>query len=251
MENLSSLAKESDEAKLLLNTLILGPFLENVGQKQLGIMFPTGPWKNQGLFFWKFVLREVLHRSRLGMLSDKSVESFVDRIGASSVREGWLQCKKDYAVYLREDGKVFILSPESFPFQKEHQFDIENALFRYGVELKIGPWSIVASLVTDDEVYEKSTLLNIKAIQSWENFMDGGIKYYIEVPLEGTNPRPLVFVREFDKASRPRAWKGTDLKIQSTLPLLGNDSQGIYEIAKGAPTVLVGVQMTVRTKQYK
>jgi len=36
-------------------------------------------------------------------------------------------------------------------------------------------------------------------------------------------PRPLVFVSEYTRESRPLSWRSVDLKIQNTLPLLGTD----------------------------
>jgi hypothetical protein len=122
MDNLSRLATESDEARELLHRAILGPFLNQVTQYPMGISFATQPWKNQGLFFWKFVLREALHGVGLGMFRDKSVISFLERIQVDKPREGWLQCRRDYAVFLRRDGQVFVLYPDTFPFQKEDQF---------------------------------------------------------------------------------------------------------------------------------
>lgn len=123
MNNLSNLATESDQARILLHDAVLGPFLDKVERHPMGITFDTAAWRNQGLFFWKFVLRETLHNASLGMFSDKSVGSFLNRIQADKLKAGWLQCRKDYAVYLRGDGKVFVLFPDSFPFRKTEQFD--------------------------------------------------------------------------------------------------------------------------------
>jgi hypothetical protein len=59
--------------------------------------------------------------------------------------------------------------------------------------------------------------------------MDGKIEYFIEAPTwfdKNSNqflPKPLIFC-DFDKYDRPRAWKNGDLRIQTTLPLLGNDT---------------------------
>lgn len=65
-----------------------------------------------------------------------------------------------------------------------------------------------------------------KALPSMETLMDGKIEYYVESPtwyVDGVyQPRPLVFC-VFKKADRPLAWKNTDQKVQSTLPLIGND----------------------------
>jgi hypothetical protein len=124
MDNLSTLATESDEARQLLHENVLAPFLDQVEHKPMGITFATQPWKQHGLFFWKFVLRSALHSAGLGMFSDKSVIAFLQRVQAANIRAGWLQCRRDYAVYLEEeDGRVFVFFPKSFPFLKSQQYD--------------------------------------------------------------------------------------------------------------------------------
>lgn len=90
----------------------------------MGLVLETNEWKQQTIFFWKFVLREALHSGGLGMFSDKSVQAFLGRIQVDNLREGWLQCRRDYAVYLQNDGKVFVLYPSSFPFLKDEMYDI-------------------------------------------------------------------------------------------------------------------------------
>ncbi len=124
MKNLSNLAVESDECRALLQKSMIGPFLDRIERRPMGIVFETRPWKEQPLFFWKFVLREALHSARFGMFSDKSVISFLERVQANKLRSGWLQCRRDYAVYLQEDGRVYVLYPSSFPFAKQNMYDI-------------------------------------------------------------------------------------------------------------------------------
>lgn len=104
----------------------MAPFLKSVTHKAMGIMFDTTQWKDQGFFFWKFVLREALHSAKLGMFTDKSVLSFLDRVKANVIKEGWLQCRKDYGVYLQKDGKVFALHPSSFPWSKKAMFHVDG-----------------------------------------------------------------------------------------------------------------------------
>jgi tRNA(Ile)-lysidine synthase TilS/MesJ len=106
MDNISSLAEESDAARALVQETVTSPFMQQIKRHPMGITFETSQWKDCGLFFWKFVLRQAVHSSGLGMFSDKSVDSFLDRVSAKNVREGWLQCRKDYAVFLRKDGRV-------------------------------------------------------------------------------------------------------------------------------------------------
>jgi hypothetical protein len=126
MNNLSNLATESEECRTLLNESLISPFLNQIIRKPMGIVFETAPWKEQAFFFWKFVLREALHSTKLGMFTDKSVVSFLERVKAEKVRAGWLQCRKDYGVYLQEDGKVFVFFPSSFPWQKKYFFNVDG-----------------------------------------------------------------------------------------------------------------------------
>ena len=124
MKNLSNLAVESDECRALLQECMIGPFMNKIQRRPMGIVFETKPWKDQGVFFWKFVLREALHSAGFGMFSDKSALSFLERVQARKLRSGWLQCRKDYAVYLQEDGRVYVLYPSSFPFAKKDKYEI-------------------------------------------------------------------------------------------------------------------------------
>ena len=126
MNNLSNLAQESDECRALLHQAMIGPFLDSIIRTPMGIAFETAPWKDQPLFFWKFVLRAALHSASLGMFSDKSVISFLDRVNAKKFRAGWLQCRKDYAVFLQEGGKVFVFYPSSFPWNKRDMYSVSG-----------------------------------------------------------------------------------------------------------------------------
>ena len=92
----------------------------------MGIIFDTHPWKTEGLFFWKFVLKDLLHSIGRGMFSDKSVISFLERIQMKKVKSGWLQCRKDYAVYLEQNGKVCVFHPESFPWAQKDKYQTDR-----------------------------------------------------------------------------------------------------------------------------
>ena len=264
MNNLSVLAVESDECRALLHNTLLKPFMDTVVRKPMGIMFETAPFAKQarGLFFWKFVLREVLHSCGLGMFSDKSVVSFLERIRPEhtykkTIRAGWLQCRKDYAVYLQEDGKVFVLYPSSFPWRKSDAYDCSGTILELSGQVNnvktavVGPWTVSAVVkkfchFSDDE---KEASVKQKAVPSMDSFMEGFIEYYLEVPTKPKDetknekdesdysPMSLVFVDSFKKQTRPPAWKNSDEKIQETLPLLGNtndSSQALKE--KGSLT---------------
>ena len=225
MDNLSTLAEESDDARALLQQTIISPFKERVRHLPMGIIFETSQWKDCGLFFWKFVLRDALHSAGRGMFSDKSVESFLKRIRAKPVREGWLQCRKDYAVYLKKNGTVLIFHPSSFPFHKNDQYEKSSISVGFGLtnKIKVGPWNISSEISPAASEKEANELLQRKAFECLEQLMSGDVHYFISAPIavEGDLPRPLAVVSGFTKQTRPTAWKGSDLKVESTLPLLG------------------------------
>jgi len=125
MTNLSFLASESDAARELLVETTMQPFFNSVKKfGPMGIVFESNPWKTQSYFFWKFVMKDLLHSVGRGMFSDKSAMSFLERIQMDSVRAGWLQCRKDYAVFLASNGRVFVFHPESFPWAKKDQYKV-------------------------------------------------------------------------------------------------------------------------------
>lgn len=112
---------------------------------------------------------------------------------------------------------------------------------QYGEEVRMGPWLVVANIVPTD--LDEDSKLRKKAVESWEALMNGNIVYFMKAPLCELVARPLVFVSEFGKQSRPLAWKSTDMRLQSTLPLLGNDEQGVHLLAGGAISAMVKVHL--------
>jgi hypothetical protein len=231
LSNLSTLAVESDKCRALLHDVSFGPFLDKIAHKPMGMVFQTSPWKKRDLFFWKFVLREALHSGSLGMFTDKAVASFLERVKLG--KQGWLQCRKDYAVYLHANGDVLVLKASSFPWHKKDQYKVDGQEVAYGWEnaTAVGPWRVTAVVVPTLDAAKVQSRLECKALCSMEHVMDGSLKYYVQVPTRRQEdgsfaPRPLMF-RKFSKASRPLAWKSLDAKIQETLPLLGNDDDAL------------------------
>jgi tRNA(Ile)-lysidine synthetase, N-terminal domain len=91
LSNLATLAKESDEARAMFNETALKPFMSNVQRFPMGIIFSTEEFLNQGEYFWKIVLRDLLHSVGLGMFSDKSTDSFLKRITPKKITSGEFQ----------------------------------------------------------------------------------------------------------------------------------------------------------------
>ncbi|GAX20637.1 hypothetical protein FisN_32Hh019 [Fistulifera solaris] len=248
MNNLSALAVESDECRALFHQLALQPFLDQTTYKPMGLQFATAPWKEQGLFFWKFVLREVLHSAGLGMFSDKSVVSFLERVQAKTLKEGWLQCRKDYGVHLQKDGTVSVFYPRCFPFREADRFAVGEQL-EYGKAKTVGPWSVTAQVLPQElEPDESGTLVEMKAYRSFAEMMNGTIDYYISVPYINDQVHPLLFTH-FTRRTRPTAWKSLDLKVQEVLPLVGNDGIALGELGDlETPRAIVRVTLSIRER---
>ena len=225
MNNLSTLAMESDDAKDLVGETVVAPFMSQVNKYPMGFTFETAPWKGRSLFFWKFVLRQVLHSSGRGMFSDKSVASFLERIRVGTVKEGWLQCRKDYAVYLKRSGKVLIFHPDSFPFNKRDAYKVQSTPIAYGSRVEVGPWQIVPEIADSCMEDEAEAVITSKALADIDQLMLGDLRYFVKAPIPPGHslPRPLIRISGFKKQTRPAAWKGLDLRIEQTLPLLGID----------------------------
>lgn len=239
LDNLTNLAIESDECRSLLHNVTLGPFLDQVAHKPMGVAFRTSLWADQGTFFWKYVLREVLTSAKLDMMPDESLTEFLECIRADKIQEGWLNCSDEYAVYLRSDGQVYIFKPEAFPWQ-EGGFKNAGQQVYYGKEKAVatGPWKVTAfmlgqlnAVLSQNEIKSR---LEKKAVHSMDSLMEGKIDYYMEVPtwqaLDGSfEARPLIFT-PFNDASRPKAWKSVDTKIQEILPLVNNDEMAFQAL---------------------
>ena len=106
-----------------------------------------------------------------------------------------------------------------------------------------------AELVEGSQTKGEGDPLTQKAIASLDALFGGVVSYYVETVSSNGKLRLLVFISEFTKGSRPLAWKKTDLKIQSTLPLLGNDETSLKGLANGLPTSLVKVTLALKGRQ--
>ena len=206
-----------------MDKAILASILQSVKRYPMGISFETAKWKHQGPYFWKLALRDILHGASRGMFSDKSVATFLERAQAKKIKPGWLQMRRDYAVYLRSDGTCFVLDPRPFPFHVKDKYDTADLSISCGESKKIGPWTVNATLETSGDW---ASLEEKKAIDSMEAFMGGYIRYYVKVALKEDSPMPpsLSFPDMFIKIGRCKAWKNSDLKIEATLPLVGPDA---------------------------
>ncbi len=115
-----------------------------------------------------------------------------------------------------------------------------NLVVHYGETATIGPWDISCRIESQSE--------NKPAYESWEDFMSGDITYSIEVPNHDDEELlPLVVVNSFTRESRPQSWKGLDLKVQSTLPLLGHSEKALAGWDEMTPTLTAMISLKLRS----
>lgn len=120
--------------------------------------------------------------------------------------------------------------PQSFPWRKSDRFQLEGkGPVQWGKQESVGPWVVKTELVANSAETDVN-LLEQKAVESVESVMTGQIHYYLEVlETENGEQSPLVFIENFTKETRPPCWKNTDLRIESTLPVLGFDTAFVHD----------------------
>jgi len=92
-----------------------------------------------------------------------------------------------------------------------------------GTKKIVGPWLVSVEAVSLSE--DKDTLLRQKALEDIDQLMTGDIHYYLETTVENNGQlHPLQIITDtFSKQTRPFCFKGCDLKVEKTLPIVGND----------------------------
>lgn len=247
MQNLSNLAIQSDAARMLFRTS-LKSFFDKVKTYPMGLIFDASEYKHHGLFFWRFALRQILHDHGRGMFTDKSVVSFIDRIKSYPLhRKGWLQCRKDYAIYLGANLRIFVFHPESFPFHKRDQYKCDGKLITIdGEPCRIGPWIIRATRHKSPT----GTELSRKPFESMVTLMQGDFFYFVEVPVDRTFLDLVSGGESFSKASRPIAWKSIDPKIESSLPLVSRFPKDCIEYKDTVSIVKIYYKLGFKEKLF-
>ena len=103
----------------------------------------------------------------------------------------------------------------------------------------VGPWEISVKITPDDKMKP--------VFNTWDEFMLDNIQYCINVPSHsGQDLLPLKILETFKKQSWPPLWKGMDLKLQSTLPLLGHGKEALADWDERTPTTLATVYLKLR-----
>jgi len=79
--------------------------------------FPCGlsvdilPYRWQPQCFWREALKQLMHSMGMGMIRDKAVSNFVERIQRSSgtLQSGWLELRKGFHTLLKSNGELIVI----------------------------------------------------------------------------------------------------------------------------------------------
>ena len=110
--NLERLAKETDALKDILSQRVFGPFRGRAVKSSVGVAADTKPFKTEGLFFWRSVLRDLGHELGVGALSEKALRIFMAKVRGR--RQVVVADKKDHQMGGRRRQKETASSSSSF-----------------------------------------------------------------------------------------------------------------------------------------
>jgi tRNA(Ile)-lysidine synthetase-like protein len=238
LNNLANLAVGSDQNRKLLMNNLYKPFLDTVQRDVGGVTVNIKPFRHQPHTFWKEALKELMHSLSLSLVRDKAVSIFMERVqphanDCQALRGpfGWLELKKNFSVYLSNDGFLTIFLPQTF-------VDNSELLDNNGKDYKTV--SLVAN--GDDNAVLKEVLSHVR-VGCWDihfqwldhadgqerilenpgSLISGSFRYTLPV-VPGCCE--LVFFqsrksgRKSSVGKPPSALTGIDLRVRNALPLL-------------------------------
>ena len=111
LQNMAQLAQESDATRDLVQDNLYAPFLASVQRSPCGLSVNVLPYRQQPQCFWREALRQLMHSMNMGMVRDKAVGNFVERLQrpTAAVLPGWLELRKGVHSLLTAQGDLVVL----------------------------------------------------------------------------------------------------------------------------------------------
>lgn len=114
LRNLSSLAEESDQLHDLVYKNLYDPFMQSILHYPTGLTVKILPFRLQPTCFWRESLKLIMHSMGMGMIRDKAVGNFVERIhkpllSNGNIASGWLELRKGYHTFMTDEGELQVL----------------------------------------------------------------------------------------------------------------------------------------------
>ncbi len=235
LNNLSSLAQESDSSRTMVEKTIYAPLWDTVVRDKCGLNVNILPFLDQPRCFWREILKRLMHSLGMSMVRDKSVVGFVERIqgkGTNKKFSGWLELRKNFSVHLSESGDLtifqddvllsklangYLIDVNSIPSSKNSvSTDTANEL-----NLSFDPWSVRLSWSIDGTAKTNADD-NMRILQSPRDLLFGKFDYYLKVP-NGCLSLELLGERSGGRRTGggkpPQQLIGIDTRIRNGLPL--------------------------------
>lgn len=121
LPNLATLAGDSQHTRQMLHHAIYEPFLKTVQRYQGGLVVQLNAYRKEpyGLYFWKEMLKELMHSMGMSLVRESAVSCFMKRLqGGDHVLSGsdelppivcgWIELRKGFQSYITPAGELVI-----------------------------------------------------------------------------------------------------------------------------------------------
>lgn len=236
--NLSSLAKDSDEARELMHKFIYSPFVTSIERFSCGLIVDTTDFVLHPPSFWRAVLKDIMHSHHRGMVRDASVNSFCARLRRRKeldIRDDeWVELRKAAAVRLNSKGELMVLrqgvlmGPGEERKFEECWLDSKFPVTGPG-SATCGCWTVRWSVIAAEEEAHSSDL------QGWcpgqDRLLLGGALRYSLPLADSATPLYLRPVQSLPPSETKHFLKGADRRLKTGLPFLALESPPISQPA--------------------
>eukprot|EP00656_Telonema_subtile_P018183 TRINITY_DN1979_c0_g1_i4.p1 TRINITY_DN1979_c0_g1~~TRINITY_DN1979_c0_g1_i4.p1 ORF type:complete len:321 (+),score=67.77 TRINITY_DN1979_c0_g1_i4:1219-2181(+) len=116
LNKLSELGEASKQLGRMTGAALLDPFGDRVKHGAAGCWVSYRGFEEQPAFFWKQVLKEIVHSMGVGQVGDKAIGQLIERLAANGKRDGWIPLRKESRTLIL-DGRLLFFRPQFFPFE--------------------------------------------------------------------------------------------------------------------------------------
>ncbi|CAM9733981.1 unnamed protein product [Chrysoparadoxa australica] len=228
LSSLSRLAEESDELKGMVHGQLLGPVWESATRTAVGAYLDIMPYRGQGPFFWREVMRELMHSLGQPMARGPAIEELRRHFGKDGgpiPKDGRIELRKEYFSFL-ESGVLCVLrafvTPSAALIETFRRIKVPVGA---DAPTSAGPWLINANvekqlgLKEAKECWGRGHLalpcILAPPFASVKEFMHGEFSYYIAVAVTGETPEMQLQLHMGGKGIK--AWAQVEHTLRSKI----------------------------------
>ncbi|EGZ19823.1 hypothetical protein PHYSODRAFT_497846 [Phytophthora sojae] len=245
LNNLSALGAESTQCAELVDSQVLAPIMQSVGQSEVAVWVDCGLLSDQPFFVWKEVFRQVCH-SIMGnsMVREKPLHELIqklERLEAGPVGKAkhknkdaevgsWVTLKKGNRSFLTKDKQLIIFRDRFFP---RKAYAAAQLPIVAGESYVFGPWQVKTELLDGDHAIVQE-LRDRKPLAVWDLVHASGLSYVFP------NAPQLVI----DCDSRFHVLRAIDKVITDAMPIVS--SVGAFDVVTPGDVTSKWVHVTMR-----